>query len=96
MDYYGFLPGNTDVGWSRLTARYQTTTARNRQTYQAYWDSIQRVGLSDATGAPPGAVRATITYSFKDGRTVQEVTAFGMVADGGVLKIDSSSVVSSR
>jgi len=95
-DYYGFLPGNTDVGWSRLTARYQTTTARNRQTYQAYWDSIQRVAVSDATGAPPGAVRATITYSFKDGRTVQEVTAFGMVADGGVLKVDSSSVVSSR
>jgi len=95
-DYYGSLPGNTDAGWSRLTPRYQTTTARNRQTYQAFWDAVQRVAVSDATGSPPGAVRATITYSFKDGRMVQEVTSFGLVSDGGNLKIDSSSVVSSR
>jgi len=27
---------------------------------------------------------------------VQEVTSFGLVSDGGNLKIDSSSVVSSR
>ncbi len=95
-DYYGLLPGNTEAGWSRLTPRYQSTTARNRQTYNAFWAPVQRVTVSDAAGSPPGAVQATVTYSFKDGRTVTEVTSFGLVSDGGILKIDSSNVVSSR
>lgn len=95
-DYYGLLPGNTDAGWSRLTARYQSTTARNRQTYDAFWAPVARIAVSGATGSPPGAVRATVTYSYKDGRTVRELTSFGLVNDGGVLKIDSSSVLSSQ
>jgi serine/threonine protein kinase len=95
-DYYGLLPGGTDQAWARLTPRYQSGTAQNRQTYQAFWDSIQRVSVADATGQPPGSVTATITYNFKDGRVTVERTAYGLVKDAGVLKIDSSQVLSSQ
>lgn len=94
--YYGLLPGNTDGGWARLTQRYQATTAKDRQTYQAFWDAVQRVAVSNTTGLPPSTVETSLTYFFKDGRVTQERTSFGMVSDGGLLKIDSSKVLSSR
>lgn len=95
-DYYGLLPGNTDGGWSRLTGQYQATTAKNRQTYQAFWDAVQRVAVSNTAGSAPGTVQTSITYVFKDGRVIQERTSFGLVRDGGILKIDSSMVLSSQ
>ncbi len=95
-DYYGLLPGNTDAGWARLTTRYQDTTAKNRQTYQGFWDGFRSVSVSDATGAPPSAVEATITYTTRDGRVIRERTAYTLVPVDGILKIDSSQVLSSR
>ncbi len=95
-DYYGLLPANTDAGWARLTTRYQTTTAKNRQTYQAFWDGFRAVSVSDAVGSPSGAVEATVTYSTRDGRVIRERTAYTLVQDGNTLKIDSSTVLSSQ
>lgn len=91
-DYYGLLPSGTDQGWSRLTTHFQTTTAHDRQYYQRFWDSIDRVSVSNAVGSPPNAARATITYHFKDGRVSVEPTAYTLVQDGGILKIDDSRV----
>ena len=39
--------------------------------------------------------RATLTYYFKDGRVVRERTGYGLVNEGGRLKISSSMVLSS-
>ena len=39
------------------------------------------------------SVQTTITYSYANGRTTTEVTDFGLVDDGGNLKIASSDVV---
>jgi hypothetical protein len=47
-------------------------------------------------GNPPGSAKATVTYFYKDGRVVDEDTVFGLVRQDGILKIDSSSVQSSR
>jgi hypothetical protein len=41
-------------------------------------------------------VVATLTYSMRDGRIIRERTSFGLVSDDGVLKINSSRVLSSR
>ncbi|EWT01058.1 serine/threonine protein kinase [Intrasporangium oryzae NRRL B-24470] len=94
-DYYAVLPDNLDAGWARLTERYQRTTSKNRETYAAFWGSIDRVGVSDAAGSPPGSATATVTYHFSDGRIFVERTSFGMVEQDGVLKIDRSKVLSS-
>ena len=95
-DYYALLPQNTDQAWQLLTPAYQSGTSRNRASYQAFWDSMQQVAATDAVGKPAGGAEATITYYFKDGRVATERTAYGLIPDGGVLKIDSSSVLSSR
>jgi hypothetical protein len=94
-DYYARLPKNTDEAWARLTPSYQAAHAGGRDAYQTFWDSIDKVDVSGATANPPGSVAAMITYTYKDGRVVDERTAFGLVRQDGILKIDSTSVLSS-
>jgi len=91
--YYGLLPGGTDQGFPLLTAAYQNGKAGGRQGYQRFWDQFSGVRVSDIAAVVPGRVTATITYTFKDGRVQRERTVFVMVVDGGILKIDSSTVV---
>jgi serine/threonine protein kinase len=94
--YYRLVPGDTDAGWARLTRVYQTTTAVNRQYYDSFWSSVQRVSARDISATAPSTVVATLTYSMRDGRIIRERTSFGLVSDDGVLKINSSRVLSSR
>jgi len=93
--YYALMPRNTDAGWPRMTASYQTNHAGGRTGYQRFWDAVDRISVVDVTGDPPNSAQATITYYFKDGRVVRERTAYGLVNEGGRLKINSSTVLSS-
>ena len=43
----------------------------------------------------PDQGEATLTYTFTDGSVVQEVTAYRMVEEAGVLKIAATEVLSS-
>jgi hypothetical protein len=94
-DYYALLPGNTDAGWQRLTAGYQQSTARNRQTYEQFWGAIRSVNVAGASGSAPDTVQATVTYVYKDGRVFDELTSFRLVRENGILKIAGSHVDSS-
>jgi hypothetical protein len=94
--YYALMPGNTDAGWALLTPTFQTGIARDRQYYDSFWGGIDRVVVSDVTGTPPDTAEATITYYFKDGTVSVERTSYRLVDDGGVLKLDNSTVLSSR
>ncbi len=94
-DYYALLPSNTDLAWSRLTTTFQTGIAQNRQYYQRFWDSVERVTATDIHGASPDTAEAKVTYYFKDGRTAVELTVYSLVPESGILKIDSSTVLSS-
>jgi hypothetical protein len=64
--------------------------------YRAFWGQIQRVSVSNIVAQPPSTVTATIDYYYKNGQTVEERTRFGLVYTGGIWKIASSSVLSSR
>jgi eukaryotic-like serine/threonine-protein kinase len=93
--YYALMPGNTDAAWPRMTASYQTNHAGGRQAYQRFWDAISNITVVDVRGIPPDSAQATLTYYFNDGRVVRERTAYGLVDEGGRLKINSSTVLSS-
>ena len=93
--YYALMPRNTDVAWPRMTASYQTNHAGGRRAYQRFWDAISKITVADVRGIPPDAAQGTLTYYFKDGRVVRERTAYGLVNEGGRLKISSSTVLSS-
>ena len=94
-DYYGLLPANTTVGWTRLTARYQQGTAHGFDSYLRFWGQMSAVRAYDAL-AQGDTVDATVEYTFKDGRVVVERHRYSLVQDGGVWKIDASTVLSSR
>jgi serine/threonine protein kinase len=93
--YYALMPRNTDAAWPLMTASYQTNHAGGRQAYQRFWDAISTITVSDVRGIPPSSAQATITYYFEDGRVVRERTGYGLVNDGGRLKINSTTVLSS-
>jgi eukaryotic-like serine/threonine-protein kinase len=93
--YYALMPRNTDAGWPRMTASYQTNHAGGRQAYQRFWDAVGRISVADVKGLPPNSAQATLTYYFKDGRVVRERTGYGLVNERGRLKINSSTVISS-
>ena len=93
--YYALMPRNTDAAWPRMTASYQTNHAGGRQAYQRFWDAISKIAVADVRGIPPDSAQATLTYYFNDGRVIRERTAYGLVNEGGRLKINSSTVLSS-
>lgn len=95
-DYYAGLPADTDEGWKHLTPEFQATIAKNRESYQAFWDGVSTVSVTDAKGTAPGTVEATITYRFKDGRSAVEDTRYELVRSEGILKIDNSEVITSN
>jgi hypothetical protein len=78
-----------------MTASYQTNHAGGRQAYQRFWDAIDRVTVTAVRGIPPDSAQAIVTYYFKDGRVVRERTAYGLVNEGGRLKINTSTVLRS-
>ena len=92
--YYSLIPGDLDQAFSLMTADYQTRVAGGRQAYQRFWDGFSAVTATDVSGSPPSTVTATITYTTKGGQVTRERTTFGLVDDGGVLKIGSSTVTS--
>jgi hypothetical protein len=78
-----------------MTASYQTNHAGGRQAYEAFWNAIGRVTARNVSATPPSRARATLVYYFKDGRVVTELTSYELVREGGTLKINDSTVVSS-
>jgi serine/threonine protein kinase len=95
-DYYALMPEQTDEAWKRLTPSYRRSPAGGRQGFERFWNAVERVSARDAVGRPPDQAEATIIYVFTDGRVVTERTAYGLVVDDGVLKINTSRVLSSR
>jgi eukaryotic-like serine/threonine-protein kinase len=78
-----------------MTASYQANHAGGRRSYERFWGAIGRVRVRDVTASPPSRAQATLTYYFKDGRVVIERTSYVLVRQGGTLKINDSTVLSS-
>ena len=78
-----------------MATSYQTNQVGGRQAYQRFWDAISKITVADVKGIPPDSAQATLNYYFNDGRVVREPTAYSLVSDGGRLKINSSTVLSS-
>jgi hypothetical protein len=95
-DYYALMPGDTDAGWGRMTADYQTNHAGGFASYDTFWGNIADVAVSDVQATPPDGVVATLTYRFVDGSLAVERTAYRLVDEDGQLKIAASEVLSSR
>ncbi len=91
VDYFNLMPDNLDAGWALLTPQFQATKAQSRQGYDSFWNSIDRVDVSNVTGQAPDGATATLSYHYKDGRVVTEQTQFRLVRQDGVLKIDQES-----
>lgn len=95
VSYYAIMPGDLDAAWPMMTADYQVNHVGGRDAYDAFWGDVASVAITDVTATGPDTAQATLTYTFTDGRVVQEVTAYRLVDEGGVLKIAETTVLSS-
>lgn len=95
VSYYAIMPGDLDAAWPMMTADYQMNHVGGRDAYDAFWGDVASVAIADVTATGPDSAQATLTYTFSDGRVVQEVTAYRLVDEGGVLKIAETTVLSS-
>ncbi|MET0888412.1 MAG: serine/threonine-protein kinase [Mycetocola sp.] len=95
-NYYALLPGDLDGAWPLMTADYQENHAGGRGAYEAFWGAIEDVEIADVSASAPDRAQATLTYHYRDGRVVEEVTAYRLVDEDGVLKIAGTDVISSR
>ena len=89
------LPDDLDSAWPSMTADYQENHAGGRGGYEAFWSTVAALEIADVSASAPDRAQATLTYHFRDGRVVQEVTSFRLVDEGGALKIAETDVLSS-
>lgn len=94
-DYYALMPGNIDAAWQRLTPDYQTNHASGYENFRDFWAPVTSVRASGVVAQGQDSALATITYTFNDGRVVEERTSYTLVRDGDVWKIASTNVLSS-
>lgn len=94
--YYALMPENRDGAWPLMTADYQENHAGGRGGYEEFWSAISDVSIAEVSATGPDSGQATLTYYFRDGRVVEEVTAYRFADEGGVLKIAATEVLSSR
>ena len=94
-NYYALLPENLDGAWPTMTADYQENHAGGRGGYQAFWAAVSDVTVADVRATAPDRGQATLTYYFRDGRVVQEVTSYRFAEEDGALKIAETEVLSS-
>jgi eukaryotic-like serine/threonine-protein kinase len=90
--YYGLLPDNTAAAWNLLTPAYQQGQAGGRSSYESFWSSFRSVEVSNER-MQGDQVLADLRYTSTNGTVSTETRSFQLVRDGGVLKIDRSSVV---
>jgi hypothetical protein len=93
-DYYRIMPGNPDVGWTRLSPKFQQSPANGRDYYESYWSGINSVRASQASGQG-STVEVTLDIFFKDGRVAHERHRYGLVNQNGRWLIDTVDVLSS-
>ena len=93
--YYGLVPADLDTAWTMMTADYQENHVGGRAAYEEFWSAVAALQISDVTATAPDQGQATLTYTFTDGAVVQEVTAYRLVDEGGVMKIAATEVLSS-
>ena len=95
-NYYALMPTDLNAGWLGLTPAYQSAHAGGFAGYQHFWAAVRSVSTSNVTGQPPNSATATITYHYRDGRTVVERTRFGFMRQGAQWLISTSSTLTSR
>ena len=87
-DYYGLLPTNLEVAYSRLTDGFKAAKTPTFAAYQGFWGQMSAVAVSDVQAVGPQQVSATVSYTFKSGGTQTERHIYTLVKVNGQWAID--------
>jgi serine/threonine protein kinase len=91
-DYYALMPGQTDVGWTKLGPGLQ---AQGKASYQSWWGKVGNlvvVAAPHETG--PNTVEVTLEFTM-NGHRYRETHRLSMITTDGHPLINTDSPVSS-
>jgi serine/threonine protein kinase len=91
-DYYAIMPGNPDVGWTKLGPDLQK---QGIDVYRTWWSNVSNLVVVSAPKlVGQNTVEVVIDYTYK-GERVQETHQLGMVIRDGRPLIDTDANVKS-
>lgn len=90
-DYYALLPADLDTAYSRLTDRFKANRTPSFTAYERFWSQMRAVDVSEVTARGETSVVATVSYSYRDGRTMSERHVYTLAEQNGRWLIDSQS-----
>ncbi len=91
IDYYSFLPEDTDTSWNMLSPELQAQIGRG--TFVGFWATIDDVIVDGTEPVDGGIVEVTLTYT-TDGRSEQETRQLQVEqTDNGYLITDDLGAV---
>jgi eukaryotic-like serine/threonine-protein kinase len=86
-EYYRIIPGNLDLGWTKLGPDMQARIGR--AGYQEYWSPISNLAVVSGP-AQTGANTVEVTFEYnKGGHRYRETHQLGMVVINGQPLIDT-------
>ncbi|HET6499403.1 MAG TPA: protein kinase [Amycolatopsis sp.] len=89
-EYYSIIPGNLDLGWTKLGPVLQQ---QGKANYESYWLRISNLTVvSGPTQVGPDTVEVTIEYT-KDGTRYRETHRLGMIEQNGQFLINTDPPV---
>lgn len=89
--FYGQLPGNARVAWSKLDTHYQQRNGLD--DYLGFWSTIDSVSVLSVAPRDATSVVATVRYVLRDGRIDTENRWLSVVPrDGQLLIYDSERI----
>ena len=90
-EYYSIVPGNLDLGWSRLSPAFQARIGRDY--YVRFWSAISDLSIvAGPTQAGDNTVEVTIDF-LDSGARHRESHTLGMIVSNGQALINSDSAV---
>ncbi|ONI80869.1 hypothetical protein ALI22I_44315 [Saccharothrix sp. ALI-22-I] len=87
-EYFGLLPNNMEAAYARLTDRFKAAWSPTFADYQGWWGQMSAVSVSNVQAVGPDTVSASLSYTFKDGRSVVEQNVYTLVKVNGQWAID--------
>ena len=89
-EYYGRMPGGTDVGWTQLSPAMQARVGHSY--YLRYWSEMSSFAVVSGP-SPAGTDTVVTTLDFvQNGKHYHEVHRVTLINSGGKLLIDSDNV----
>jgi serine/threonine protein kinase len=89
QDYFGLLPKHPREAWAKLSPQFQAKVNGGFEGYQKFWQTIDKVSVSNVRQTSPYVVQADVHYTKKDGHKTVEPKLYSIRWEGPNIFLDN-------